>query len=326
MVYGPAFGDTTNGYVMYEGGHDLDKNGTTAEKVAAQRCFFNFALLAGKNKQLDISNVQTPATMYSRESRSISLSVSGGTPGYSYKWTNSVGGTFGDMNSPTTTFTAPTVAAAASGTITCNVTDYCNRKNFVTKPITIYTPLPITLKIFSGKLEEDRVKLAWIVSSEINNDHYSIERSFDGINYAEIGKVNGAGNSTTEKKYTFTDYSPGDNKNYYRLKQVDFDGNYKIFDPVYVKGYSFMGRSTKVMFTPNPFTENLKLDYYTDKAGRVDISLMDHSGTIVRTETMNSDEGMNTFRFSGLTDLMPGVYYAIIIREGNKEIIKLLKY
>jgi hypothetical protein len=326
MAYGPAFGDTTNGLVMYEGGHNLNGNGTTAERVAGQRAFFNFALLAGKSKQLDISNVQVPSTFYSQESKSISLSVSGGSPGYTYTWSSTIGGTFSDIHSPTTTFKAPNISSSTTGIIKCNVVDYCNRQNFVTRPIQIYTTLPVTLKSFTGKFVSDRIDLTWIVASEINNEYFTVERSFDGVNYSEIGRVSGSKNSTSDKKYTYTDYAPGESKNYYRLKQTDYDGTSKTFDPIFVKVYFGNGYKNKIQFAPNPFSDKVKMDYYSENSGNVEVTLMDHSGTIIRKEIIACKEGMNTVQFFGLSDLEPGIFYAILIRDNEKEIIKLMKY
>ncbi len=326
MVYGPAYGDTTNGYVMYEGGHNIDGNGTTAEKVSAQRAFFNFVLLAGTKKQLAIDNVVTPSTIYSQESKAVSLSVSGGTPGYTFTWSCSLGGTFTNNRNASTTFRAPTVNVTTSGVITCTVVDNCSRQNFISRPITIYSTLPISLKSFYGKFKEDKVELNWIVASEVNNDYFSLERSFDGVNYTEIGRVAGSKNSVTDKRYDFIDYSPGDNKNYYRLKQTDFDGNSKTFDPIFIKGYSFGNKKSKTVYLPNPFTDKFDIDYYSDISTTIDFTLMDRSGNIVRKQSIVCKQGLNNFQFNDLTDLSQGIYYAVFNRNEEREIIRLLKY
>ena len=326
MVYGPAFGDTTNGYVMYEGGHDLDGAGSTTEKVAAQRAFFNFVLLAGYKKQLNISNVVTPSTMYSLESKPVSLSVNGGTPGYTYTWSSSIGGTFTNNRNASTTFRAPSVNSTTSGVITCNVLDNCSRQNFISRPVIIYTNLPISLKSFNGNFKEGRVELNWIVASEVNNDYYTIERSSDGINYMDIGNVNGSKNIVTDKRYDFIDYSPNEGKNYYRLRQTDIDGNTKSFDPIFVKVFPYNGVKNKATFLPNPFIDKLIIDYYSEDAVHIDFNLMDRSGNIVRNQSIFCKQGMNNFQFNDLGELFPGIYYAVFIRDDEREVIKLLKY
>ena len=93
-------------------------------------------------------------------------------------------------------------------------------------------PLPIELISFSSKCENNNVVLLWSTAFEANNDYFTLERSTDGINFSMISKLNGAGNSTTIINYSFIDSSPiffglGEGEIYYRLKQTDYDGNYK---------------------------------------------------------------------------------------------------
>ena len=286
----------------------------------------NFVLLAGTKKQLAIDNVVTPSTIYSQESKPVSLNVSGGTPGYTYTWSCSLGGTFTNNRNASTTFRAPTVNATTSGVITCNVVDNCSRQNFISRPITIYSTLPISLKSFNGKFKEDKVELNWIVASEVNNDYFSLERSFDGVNYTEIGRVAGSKNNVTDKRYDFIDYSPGENKNYYRLKQTDFDGNSQTFDPIFIKGFTYGINKSKTVYLPNPFTDKFSIDYYSDISGTIDFMLMDRSGNIVRKQSISCKQGLNNFQFNDMAELSQGIYYAVFNRNDEREIIRLLKY
>ncbi|WP_420315709.1 hypothetical protein [Ekhidna sp.] len=90
-------------------------------------------------------------------------------------------------------------------------------------------PLPVELLYFEVNNEKNIV-LNWATVSEFNNDYFSIERSEDGENFYEIGKINGHGNSNNHLEYQFTDYFPIATVEYYRLKQVDYDGQYEYFD------------------------------------------------------------------------------------------------
>lgn len=92
------------------------------------------------------------------------------------------------------------------------------------------TPLPVELISFSGENKGEENLLLWSTASEINNDHFDVERSSDGESFRLLGKVPGNGNSTTELDYSFTDGHPDAGENYYRLKQVDYDGTYKYSD------------------------------------------------------------------------------------------------
>lgn len=91
------------------------------------------------------------------------------------------------------------------------------------------TPLPVDLLYFNA-VSESYITLSWATATEINNDYFSIERSEDGINFYEIGQVDGNGDSNQEIKYSFTDKFVLAPVEYYRLKQVDFDGQFEYFE------------------------------------------------------------------------------------------------
>ncbi len=87
------------------------------------------------------------------------------------------------------------------------------------------TPLPIELINFNVKYLNRLAKITWTTASEINNNYFTIERSIDAINFDELKKTPGAGNSVLTINYSTEDESPLMGINYYRLKQTDFDGN-----------------------------------------------------------------------------------------------------
>ena len=90
----------------------------------------------------------------------------------------------------------------------------------------IGTALPIELLDFSAEQLAEHVELNWITSSEINNSHFIIERSIDTKSIDEIARVEGAGNSNSIKTYSTSDMNPMEGISYYRLKQVDFNGDF----------------------------------------------------------------------------------------------------
>lgn len=91
-------------------------------------------------------------------------------------------------------------------------------------------PLPVELLYFRLEKDKNEVLLKWATATEIENDYFSLERSSDGENFDEIGKVDGNGTSKKLNKYTFRDKNPNASVAYYRLKQVDFDGQYEYHD------------------------------------------------------------------------------------------------
>lgn len=88
-------------------------------------------------------------------------------------------------------------------------------------------PLPIELLEFSARYNGTNVDLEWSTASEVNNDHFTIERSADGSIFYELKELPGAGNSTQTLSYASADKSPLNGTSYYRLKQTDFDGRFE---------------------------------------------------------------------------------------------------
>lgn len=90
------------------------------------------------------------------------------------------------------------------------------------------TPLPIELISFTISYVGDmHVELAWKTAVEINNDYFTIERSIDAINWEEVERIDGAGDSNMVLSYFVTDNNPYQGVSYYRLKQTDFDRKFK---------------------------------------------------------------------------------------------------
>lgn len=90
--------------------------------------------------------------------------------------------------------------------------------------------LPIELLYFKGKNADEYNLLYWSTATEINNDYFTIEKSYDGYVFRVIDHLEGAGYSTHELYYEYHDYNLQPFITYYRLKQTDYDGKYKYAD------------------------------------------------------------------------------------------------
>jgi hypothetical protein len=93
-------------------------------------------------------------------------------------------------------------------------------------------PLPIELFSFNGIKLGNNNLIEWITASEFNNDYFILERSNDGEIWDIIYLKTGSGNSNQSIKYTYNDYTFKNTINYYRLTQVDFDGQLETFNPI----------------------------------------------------------------------------------------------
>lgn len=89
-------------------------------------------------------------------------------------------------------------------------------------------PLPVALLYFSVE-NKNGINVKWATATENNNDYFSVERSEDGEYFYEIGQVDGNGNSKTQIDYSFADKFAFAPVEYYRLNQVDFDGQSERF-------------------------------------------------------------------------------------------------
>ena len=112
------------------------------------------------------------------------------------------------------------------------------------------SPLPVELIDFTARaINNEKVQLAWQTASEINNDYFEVQRSRDGIDFITIEEVSGAGSSDVIQYYQTEDQSPYDGLNYYRLKQVDFDGT---FDYSEIKVVDISTMDIPLSVYPNP--------------------------------------------------------------------------
>ncbi len=143
------------------------------------------------------------------------------------------------------------VASTAAQTRRDNLTGF---SDFTT--VQSQTPLPIELLYFAAAEDGEDVNCTWSTASEINNDHFIIERSDDFENFTPVGKVNGYGSgvSTQVLSYRYVDEKICSGILYYRLKQVDVDGNFTYSNTVAVK----CGKSkSNFSISPNPVNEKL---------------------------------------------------------------------
>ena len=92
--------------------------------------------------------------------------------------------------------------------------------------------LPIELISFNCDVVDNNILLSWLTATEINNDYFIIEHSIDGFNWYSLQTIQAAGNSNNTLEYSFMHYFPDSKINYYRLRQIDFDGNSEVFKAV----------------------------------------------------------------------------------------------
>ena len=110
-------------------------------------------------------------------------------------------------------------------------------------------PLPIELLSFDGNTSDQSIILNWHTASEQNNKGFYIEKTIDNVRWDTIGYLEGKGNSNVTNNYFYEDTNPSFGLNYYRLKQVDFDGRFKYSKIISVNNNPI---TNKLHLFPNP--------------------------------------------------------------------------
>jgi hypothetical protein len=133
--------------------------------------------------------------------------------------------------------------------------------------------LPITLQSLSARSDEDGILVTWSVTSELNNDYMVVEKSLDGGNFFEIGRVKGRGTATTPLEYSLADRDPRPGPNYYRLRQVDTDGKQHLSKVIIANKEGYI----RLYAYPNPTTDYLQVRT-TEEVINSGLHLMDLAG------------------------------------------------
>ncbi|MFA6923790.1 MAG: choice-of-anchor tandem repeat GloVer-containing protein [Bacteroidales bacterium] len=136
------------------------------------------------------------------------------------------------------------------------------------------TILPITLLNFNGKYITNKTFLTWTTASEINNDNFIVQKSTNGVDFENIMKIKGAGNSIQTKQYSCTDDNPYKGVSYYRLQQNDYDGKSSYSKIISVSNYDnpsikiISSHNTNSVIIQNESGNNLNLFLY-DMQGKL---------------------------------------------------------
>jgi len=219
-----------------------------------------------------------------------------GTVWFDAGGTGSAAGTGTITSAPFATFSVITLGNATGGT----------------------NPLPIQLKSFEAKPVANQVELKWVTASELNNDYFSIQRSVDGVEFAELIRVKGQGTTQSETNYQYLDQQPLVGRSYYRLKQTDVDKKFSYSKVVMVE--MIPGQNPVVNIYPNPVSTGnftVSLEGYYPKED-VDLRLTDTMGREIMMlhDTVN-DFGGKEIEISN-TGLAAGVYIFTISRGWSK--------
>ena len=163
------------------------------------------------------------------------------------------------------------------GTGTFNLTSAGGYDIFVEK-LSQTSALPVTWLNFNGVLRNNETYLNWSTANEFNSKGFEVQKSMDGQTFADIGFVEGAGNSSIINNYSYTDAKVQSGTNYYRLKQVDLDGRFSYSSVIQIEYSSF-----KWAVLGNPVANNSWVQLQLDKKANVSLQIISINGAIIKT-------------------------------------------
>lgn len=124
----------------------------------------------------------------------------------------------------------------------------------------VLTALPVDLISFTGKASKTKVSLNWSTAIEENNSHFEVEHSLNGKDFKKIKEIKGAGTTQVRQDYSYEHRQGVGGLNYYRLKQVDYDGQFEYSEII-----SINVNAPKAQYTlfPNPVSSNFVIQTAT---------------------------------------------------------------
>jgi photosystem II stability/assembly factor-like uncharacterized protein len=194
------------------------------------------------------------------------------------------------------------------------------------------SPLPVTLASFTYAVSGRNVSLKWITSSEQNNSGFEVYRIFGDANrsitsnWTNIGFIQGKGTINGNTEYNFSDKNLSTGKYYYRIKQIDYNGNYEYFD---LNGSADIGAPSKVSLGqnyPNPFNPVTNIGYEIPQDARVTMKVYDIAGREISTlvnETQTA--GYHTVKFDASKYSSGMYFYKVVVRSANGTISEYTK-
>ncbi|WP_462255287.1 T9SS type A sorting domain-containing protein [Ferruginibacter sp.] len=171
------------------------------------------------------------------------------------------------------------------------------------------TVLAVSLINFNATRQNNTAVLNWTTESENNNAYFEIERSENGTSYSPVVKVAGAGTTSFNTPYIFTDITPLTSAvTYYRLKEVSTDGSFKYSFAVTIRRDNNLKNAVTVL--NNPVAGNLNISVNATAPGIMQLKIINNSGQVVYQQKNNLVRGHNIFNITaaGFLNYAKGIY------------------
>ena len=184
--------------------------------------------------------------------------------------------------------------------------------------VKVYTAVPVELTSFNAVLKESEIVLSWTTASETNNSGFEIHRSVirdQRSEWEKIGFVEGKGTATGSNSYSFIDKNILDGNRYYRLKQIDYDGTYKLYGPVEVNIGLPLTFNLEQNY-PNPFNPVTIINYQIQTANFVLLKVYNTLGEEVAT-LVNEEKQAGRYKVELNGSSLPSGVYIYRLTAGT---------
>jgi photosystem II stability/assembly factor-like uncharacterized protein len=180
--------------------------------------------------------------------------------------------------------------------------------------------VPVELISFTAKVVDNKALLEWSTASEINNQGFDVEMSYDNQSFEKIAFIPGFGTSSEQHSYSHTVDKLLSEKNYFRLRQVDFDGTFEYSPVVEVDGL-LPSEFYLAQNHPNPFNPATSIQFSLPVEASVKIQLFNMLGEKV-TEITNREfsAGVHIINFTS-DGLSSGTYLYLLEAKGSNGVI-----
>jgi hypothetical protein len=183
-------------------------------------------------------------------------------------------------------------------------------------------PVPVEITLFSGSYVNSAVHLEWTTATETNNYGFEIEKRYDNTSYEKIGFVSGNGTTTNGMQYSFEDNGLLAGRVFYRLKQIDFNGEFEYSNEIMVEVLNLTDYQLFQNY-PNPFNPSTSIKYSIPSQSKLKISLYDIIGNEVSVLFEGIQEsGVHNINLTA-DNLPSGVYFVSMTAENFSKAIKI---
>lgn len=169
--------------------------------------------------------------------------------------------------------------------------------------------LPVELTSFVVMEENSHVLLEWSTSSETNNYGFEVQRSLNGIDWEKLDFIEGQGVSTHENHYSFLDEKIAPGLNFYRLRQIDFDGGFEYSE---VRSVNIAKLKNDYSFYPNPASQYFFLESKSGVLYDGEITIFNSKGELVYQKS-----NIEKLQKIDLQELQEGIY-TLMVKNGKE--------